>query len=874
MNTRRLVLPALLAALSLVLAAQTPAAAPAPAKPGAPTAPATPPTPPDPSGLKPFADIIKEAKEAKGFFPVFQKDEKVWIEVSEASYERPFLLTWNTTKGIGERQLYAGMMGGSQLATFRRLGNTLQLIALNPTYQAHGEAHLALSVKDSFSESLLASAPVLSKPHPERKSVLVDASALLFVDLPGTSMALEQLYRQNYSLDRANSSFAKVRATDRQTAFTVNAHFMAPRLAMPNAMTPPAMRPSMPGTVPDPRSFFMGTIYSFLKLPETPMTPRLADDRIGYFVTTQWDFAQDRKQELRKRFVNRWRLEKKDPDAAMSEPKEPITFWVDKGVPERYQKPIVEGILEWNRAFEKIGFKNAVQAKVQPLDADWDNMDARHACIRWLVGTDVAFAIGPSTVDPRTGEILDADIGFGESMVRSSVEQVYEDFPKGLSHLATGGAGLMTAADLQSAAFGMDLLEARGDVDFTTAQGEAVLLDRLKWIVTHEVGHTLGLRHNFKASTVYTDAQLKDRTFTEANGTASSIMEYTPFNIPAEGEKAGQLVSGSLGPWDHWVIEYGYKPFSPEKEAAELTRIAERSADPQLAYGTDEDNMMSLDPTVNTFDIGPDTLAYAQKRIKLSAELCDRVQKRTLKPGEPRHLLRRQVNRALGQLGQAANIAAKYIGGATFNRDHEGTGRANINPIPAAKQREALQLLEKQLFSLEAFRFKPEFLARLTMDRTDIADAFQASPDYSVNQRVLGIQRMALGMLMQPNVAQRILDTAEKVSDPKQAFRLPELYDGLQAAVWTEAKSGKEPSLTRRGLQREHLRALANLVLRAAPGTPEDARSLARENLTTLSLSLKTASAKPGLSKETRAHYAECQSQIQETLKAGLQRTL
>ena len=860
-------LPALLAAsMSLCLTAQP---GQPPAKPGA----AVPPAPADPSALKPFADIIKDARESKGFFATFQKEDKVWIEVAENQLDKPFLLTWNMAKGIGEAGLYGGMMGGSQMVAFRRIGNTLQLLALNSDYQAQGDKALQRAITESFSESLLGSAPVLCKPHPERKSVLVDASALLFTDLPQHSLRLEQIYRQNYGLDKGNTSFAKVRTTPDLTAFTVNGHYMAPRIAVPNAMTPPAMRPTTPDTVPDARSLFLGTIYNFLKLPETPMTPRLADDRVGYFVTTQWDFAKDRRPDMRQRLIHRWRLEKKDPAAALSEPKEPIVYWVDRSIPEKFRQTVVDAILEWNHAFESAGFKNAVQVKIQPEDADWDTLDAKHASIRWLVGTDVAFAIGPSIVDPRTGEILDADIGLGEGIARMAVEQYKEEIPRAFSHLQSGGAGVVSMAELQQIPFAMDLLGARGDLDMSTPEGEAFQREWLKWIVTHEVGHTMGLRHNFKASTIYTEAQLQDPEFTKAHGMAGSIMEYTPINIPLKGEKHGQWTSNTLGPYDHWAIEFGYKAVEPAKEAEELARIADRSAEPWLAYSTDEDAMFGLDPDVNTFDLGPDTLAYAKKRILLSAELCERIQERAFQPGEPYHVLRRQLGRALGQIAQATSVAAKYLGGVHYNRDHAGTGRPNLAPVPAEKQREALRLMEKQIFSLDAFRFKPEFLARMTNDRTDLADAFRSSPDFSLSQRVLGIQKLALAQLMNPAAAQRILDAGEKLSDSRKAFRLSELYDALQGAIWSEARTGKEPSLVRRSLQREHLRAMGNLVLKAAPGTPEDARSLARESLNALGRLLRTAALKPGLSKETKAHYAECQSQLQEVLKAGLQRT-
>ncbi len=874
MLTRRHALPALLAAaLPLVLAAQAPTAVPP--KPGAPGAPAAPATPPDPSGLKPFADIVKDAKETKGFFPLHQKDDKVWIEVAADQLEKPFLFSFNLQKGIGERGLYAGMMLDSHMVTFRRTGNTLQFIALNSTFKGGSDKAAGFGVKEGFSESLIASAPVLCKPHPERKSILVDASALFFSDIPAMGMQLEQIYRQSYMLDKGNTSFAKARTTADLTCFSVNAHYMAGRLNLPNPMTPPAMAPSMPSATPDPRSFFLGFYYNLLKLPEQPMAPRAADDRVGYFLTTQHDFSQLTQNDIRQHMIHRWRLEKADPTAAVSKPKQPVVYWLDRNIPEKFRPAVTAGILEWNKAYEKAGIKDAIEVKVQPDDAEWDTLDAKHASIHWINGTDVGFAIGPSHVDPRTGEILDADIGIGEGMVRGQFERFEEEFPKTPStHLLTGGVGVMGLEAARELAFGSSLLEARGVFEAGSPEAEKFTMEALKDLVTHEVGHTLGLRHNFRASTIRTEAQLKDPAFTKANGLVGSVMEYNGLNIALEGEKQGEYQPSSLGPWDYWVIEYGYKPFEPAKEAEALRKIAERSTEPDLAYGTDEESMGpgGIDPEVNTWDMGPDPMVYAKKRIQLSKELLARLQKRTFKPGETHHLLRRYVGRALGQVGQAVGIATKQFGGLVTLRDHAGTGRPNLMPVAAERQREALRLLEQNVFSMDAFTFKPEFMRRLTIERISYETGFQ-NPDFSIAGRVQGLQRMALGRTFDPGTAQRILDAGDKLDNPKTAFKLSELYDGVQSAIWAEAKAGKEPSLQRRNLQRDHLRLLSGLVLRATPTTPEDARSLARENLSSLGATLKAAAAKPGLSKEVRAHYNECQSQIAETLKAGLQRT-
>ena len=275
-----------------------------------------------------------------------------------------------------------------------------------------------------------------------------------------------------------------------------------------------------------------------------------------------------------------------------------------------------------------------------------------------------------------------------------------------------------------------------------------------------------------------------------------------------------------------------------------------------------------MDPEVNRRDLGSDPLAFYQKRLNLSKELWERLQAKTFKDGDDYQPLRRGLLRALGQVGLSANLSAKYIGGVVHLRDHAGTGRAPITPVPAARQRQALKLLETGLFSVDAFRFKPEFMSRLTTDR--FGGPVNADP--SPAQWVLRTQTQVLAQLFQAAVAQRILDAPDKLADPKGAFRLSELYDTLQGAIWTELKSGREVPVMRRNLQREHLRQLSAQVLKANPLTPADARALAREALRALQPALKAAPMKPGFSKETKAHFADCLAIVDESLKASLQR--
>lgn len=829
----------------------------------------------------------------KGLFPLWQKDDKVWIEIPVERLDQPFFFSYNVSDSVGERSAYASQMGRRHVVVFHRIGNAMQLIARNARFVAAAGSPTERAVRQSFTDSLLGSAPVLSQPHADRKSVLIDASALLITDIPGYSTTLESAFRINYTLDRANSSFVKVRADDRSASFSVRDHFATLRLP---GVVPPisAVLPSPPTTPPDARSVFIGFVYNFAALPE-PMRSRYADDRVGTFTTDIADFTRDDAPNARKFFVNRWRLEKKDPAAAMSEPKEPIVFWVDRNVPVSYRDTVVEGIVAWNKAFERIGFTNAIVAKVQPDDADFDTLDARHASVRWYFGADAGFAIGPSHTDPRTGEILDADIGIPDIFTRGARTLISEALPQPRPAPPGGMSADVTlqcdfaAEAVDEAAFALGLLDARGEVPADSADADRFARDYLRGVVMHEVGHTLGLRHNFRASTIRSLTQLQDAAFTRSNGLTGSVMDYTPFNIATRDERQGEYVMSGLGPYDYWAIEYAYRPIdaaSAEAERPELSRIAARSTDPSLAFATDEDadaGPDGMDPDVNRFDLGNDPLAYYRKRFALSRELWDRLQNRAMTSDESYLVVRRNLERGFNEIARAAPLIAKYVGGVRTSRNHValeptqrvafGSGGALYVPIDAGRQRQALDLLATQLFSVDSFRFKPEFISRLGVDYLDRGDPHGANKTaFYLPGRVLAIQTAALDHLMSAPVARRIGDAENMSSHPRGLLTLFQLYGSLQAAIWSELTSAKDILPMRRNLQREHLKRIVNTLLVPRSATLADERSLQRDNAIALRASIRKALESPRLSPESRAHLHESAATIDDALRANLTR--
>ncbi len=613
--------------------------------------------------------------------------------------------------------------------------------------------------------------------------------------------------------------------------------------------------------------------------------PRYDDDRVGYFNTMYQDYSELDRESPYVRYINRWHLKKKNPEARMSEPVEPIVFWVENTVPLEYRDAVAEGIEFWNQSFEKIGFRNAIIAKQMPDSADWDPLDVRYSTIRWMVSPGV-YAIGPSRANPFTGQIYDADISVSADFVRYMYINM-ENFIKPVSydgrimdeaetlnqHLPEDEHHCNYATELaQEAAFGMAyLMSAVDDLADKDSLTREYVHSYLVELVAHEVGHTLGFRHNFKASTIYTLEQIQDREFTKKNSTTGTIMDYAPPNIAAKGQPQGEFFASVPGPFDNWRVEYGYADFgaqTPDEELEQLATITSRAGDDRLVYASDYDfSAFKVDPLTNLFDLGSDPLVYSKHKIELTRELWGNAIKDFEKPGESYEKIRRVFDTGWRSYREAALYAARYIGGLYHGTTHIGDAGGDVpfTPVPASEQRRAVEFIRDNIFAADAFDVPAELLNKLQSNRSgDFLGTIYRSPiEYPWHQNILNVQQAALANLYSAMTVGRLLNNVDRYENPADAYTMYDLFTDVRRSIWGEIVAPENVNSQRRQLQLAHLNWIAAIYLTSPAVYPTDALTLAANDLDILEQAAKKAVASQKIDEMTRAHYKEVIRQIE-----------
>jgi hypothetical protein len=837
-----------------------------------------------------FAELTKDAKTIEGLIKLYRKNENLYAEFHPALLDTDFIILIAIARGIGETPLLGGMswgFGDDGVWQFRKTEDRIQIVRRNVRFKAAKGSPQEKAVGLSYTDSVLFSLPIISV-NPGGGDV-VDLGQVFMSDLPQISSIL-----RGFTFARDRSTWASVKGFKDNVEVQVAATYASGGQVTFD-------------TVPDSRGVTINVHYSISKLPQTGYQPRLADDRVGYFLTVVKDFTDSTRQDRFVRYINRWDLRKAEPTAEQSPPKRPIVFWLEKTIPFEYRKPIREGILEWNKAFEKAGLLNAIEVRQQPDDADWDPEDVNYNTFRWITAS-AGFAMGPSRVNPTTGEILDADIIFDADFLsywredlEVAVPSAGADAPNALAVLPAladpaapfrpaasrfGGCGCNLARGMaRQLALGSAVL-APGAKPASKEDLKKLIVQGLKQTATHEVGHTLGLRHNFKGSALLTLDEINDPGKTAQVGLGASIMDYIPANFSPKGQKQGDYFSTTIGPYDYWAIEYGYKTLSGEAEAElpELRKIAARSAEPALNYATDEDTRpVDPDPLANRFDLGKDPIQFAQRRVELVNQLWPDLVGRMTGDGEGYQRVRRAFNILLAEYGSAMYFSARFVGGLYVNRDHKGDpgSRPPFAVVEAAKQREALATLEQNVFSENAFQFPPQLLNHLAPSKwSHWGVQEQERADFPVHAVVLFWQDRVLAQLLATTTLQRLTDTELKVPAEQDTLTAAELLERLTAAIFRETEkldggnyTNRKPAVSalRRSLQRRYLERLTALALGNVVA-PEDCQTLAYTELERLEARIKRVLAgKVQLDGYTSAHLKETSARIRKVLDARVE---
>ena len=846
---------------------------------------------------------------------------------------------------VASGENYAGLQAGDMYVYWKQFDNRLALIEPNVEIRSNGDQESKSSVQRLFTDRVVLDVPILTIP-PQRGPV---------IDLDELLLGHAQKFF-GYHVQGINSRLATIKTAK---AFPHNIEIGI--------------------EVPIGDGRLKTLHYSVSLIPDnTGYKPRPADERVGYFITAYSDLGKYKEKESRVRFINRWHLEKADGSLEMSPPKNPIVFYIEHTTPIRYRRWVREGILSWNKAFEKVGLSNAIEVYYQDAASaahmEKDPEDVRYNFIRWL-NNNVGTAIGPSRVHPLTGEILDADIILTDGWIRHFWKQYREVLPEvategfspetlawldthpkwdprvrlapaaererilferarrgtqpygghplaqtdpklmgghefdGLTGRVSQANGLCLAS--QGKAMDVGLMRMILDMIDDDAQkpgegkkeGDGPKVDKpkekeklvddmpetfigplLAELVAHEVGHTLGLRHNFKSSSAYTMAEINSKAFKGTKVTAGSVMDYLPININVEsGEIQGDYCMTGIGPYDYWAIEYGYTLKD------DLKPILERVAEPGLAYATDEDTI-GPDPLARRYDFSKNPLDYAKNQLRLAKYHRQRIVEKFVKDGESWSKARGGYEMTLNLQTQCLSMMARWVGGAFVNRDRKGdkNGRPPIEVVPSATQRDALKWLIENTFLDEAYGLNPDLLSRMTIDQWLDGEGGHYSLSHEatwpVHDRIMGIQASTLTMLMNPSTLRRVYDNEFRVPADQDALTLPELLQTVNDAIWKRLDqaapekpfTARKPMISslRRNLQREHLERLTDLVL------PGNEFSAAQKPITTLAVAeLKKIQAKltqaidklgPKADPYTLAHLTEARDEIKKALDAQM----
>jgi hypothetical protein len=779
---------------------------------------------PDP---KPYDRVItKDAKSDEGVFTIHTIKEKVYYEIPKSELGKEFL--WvsqiaKTTLGAG----YGGQAAGNRVVKWERKGN--RILLRNVSYDVVADPKLPVSraVQAANNDTIIMAFNI--EAFGKDESAVIDVSKLFTTEVTEFSPRTRLRAR---GFDASRSFIEKTKSFPTNIEVEVSQTFTSP------PETNPGGGGGGPQPLPNPNPFAQGmragtnaTVvmhYSMVKLPENPMMPRLFDERVGYFTVENHDYGVDEQRAPKRTYITRWRLEKKDPNAEISEPIKPIVYYVDPATPTKWVPWIKKGIEDWQPAFEAAGFKNAIIAKEAPSKAEdpyWDPEDARYSVIRYLPST-IENASGPHVSDPRTGEIIESDIQYYHNVMNLQRDWYF-----------------LQVGPLDARAKKLPLPDD--------------LMGRLvEYVIAHEVGHTLGFQHNMKASSEYPAEKVRDLQWLKTMSHTPTLMDYSRFNYVAQPEDniPPEDLIPQIGPYDKWATMWGYKPIpgakTPDDEKKTLDAWArEQDSKPWLRFSTAD--ARGSDPGENTEAVGDaDAVASTALGIKNLKRVADMLLPATSHPGEPYDDLDELYGRMLGQWATELNHVTAIVGGFNSQQKHAGQDGVRFVIVPKERQAAAVRFLNENAFATPSWALKPEILRRI-----EAAGAVA---------RVNVAQERILNSLLSNARFDRLVE--QEAIDGVAAYKPADFMADVRKGIWSELE-GAGPvriDVYRRNLQNSYIDLLSN-KLNVRPSVTDDYRALIKAELRDLSSAIAAASGR-ATDRQTRAHLADARDQIAKAL--------
>jgi hypothetical protein len=722
---------------------------------------------------KPYKEVITaEAKTDSGLFIVHRVGEKLYYEIPTAELDKDMLLVTRiaeTLTGIG----YGGEEANEAVLRWQRQDQKILLRVASFVNVANDSLPIATAVRTSNFEPIIQAFDIEAF-NGDSSAVVIEVTPLFTKDVP--MLGLQARRREQY----------KVRRLDESRSYLVSAHSYPRNIEVRHVLTYDASAA--------PSDASTGTIslemnQSMILLPEHPMQPRLYVDRVGYFGIRQTDYGRDAQRAEERRYIARWRLEPKDTAAFLRgelvEPVKPIVYYIDPATPVQWRPYLKQGIEDWNVAFEAAGFKHAIRAMDPPTpeqDPEFSLEDVRYSSIRYFA-SDIQNAYGPHVSDPRTGEILESDIGWYHNVM----------------NLVRDWFLIQTAAANPAARH----------VKFS----DSLMGELIRFVSSHEVGHTLGLPHNMKASAAYPVDSLRSASFTCKMNTAASIMDYARFNYVAQPEDKGVCFMPGIGVYDLYSIRWGYRPIldaaSPDAERPTLDRwIREHEGDPMYMFG----DATGMDPASQTEALGDDGVKASAYGIANLKRIVPNLIAWTHEPLADYSQLEELYGQAIGQWARYMGHVTTVIGGINETRKSADQAGPVYVPVPEAQQRAAMRFLRAEAFATPTWMLNRDILDRIE--------------NPAAVERIRARQASVLNGLLSFDRLQRLIESEAAVGS--RAYSLGEFMDDLHGAIWTELSSGAAIDVYRRDLQRAYLARMQYLMTQEPPPIPAQFRQFVR----------------------------------------------